>query len=54
VVLDCGGPKLRVAAVSPKIVRVTLAPDGIFNEKSYAITKRGEARVEVEDRGDTV
>lgn len=54
VVLDCGGPKLRVAAVSPKIVRVTLAPDGIFNEKSYAVAKRGEARVEVEDRGDTV
>lgn len=54
VVLDCGGPKLRVAAVSPKIVRVTLAPDGIFNEKSYAVAKRGEARVEVEDRRDTV
>ena len=54
VVFDCGGPKLRVAAVSPKVVRVTLAPDGAFREESYAVARRGEARVEVEDRGEAV
>jgi alpha-glucosidase len=54
VVFDCGGPKLRVAAVAPKIVRVTLAPDRVFREESYAVARRGEVRVEVEDRGDAV
>jgi len=54
VVFDCGGPKLRVAAASPKVVRVTLAPDGVFREESYAVVRRGEERVEVEDRGGAV
>jgi len=43
VVFDCGGPKLRVAAVSPKVVRVTLAPDGVFREGSYAVVRGGKS-----------
>lgn len=49
-VFDCGGPKLRVAALSPKVLRFTLAPDGAFREESYAVVGRGEERVEVEER----
>lgn len=51
---DCGGPRLRVAAVTPEIVRVTLAPEGAFREESYAVVWRGEAPIEVEDGGDAV
>ncbi|MEM1522641.1 MAG: glycoside hydrolase family 31 protein [Thermofilaceae archaeon] len=54
VTLDCGGPRLRIAAVAPDIVRVTLAPDGIFREDSYAVVWRGEAPVEVEDSGEAL
>ncbi len=53
-VFDCGGPKLRVAAVAPGVVRVTLAPDGAFAEESYAVVWRGEAPVAVEDLGEIV
>ncbi len=51
---DCGGPKLRIAAAAPEIIRVTLAPDGEFVEESYAVTRRGEAQITVGDLGDTV
>lgn len=54
VVLDCSGPKLRIAAVTPDIIRVTLAPDGVFHEGSYAVAWRGEAPVEVEDSSEAL
>ena len=41
-VLDCGGPKLKIAAASPKVIRATLAPHGVFNEESYAVVRRGK------------
>jgi len=54
VVFECGRAKLRLAAVTPRVVRVTLAPDGEFWEGSYAVVWRGEERVEVDDRGEFV
>ena len=49
----CGRASLRIYVVSPKIIRVRLAPDGEFPEKrSYAVVKEVVERVEfsVEDK----
>jgi alpha-glucosidase len=57
VILDCGGPLVRVDAVTPEIVRVRLAPGGVFErEFSYAVVPaaRPAPALRVEDLGDTL
>jgi alpha-glucosidase len=39
-VLDCGGPQLQVTVLTPHLVRVRLAPDGIFApRRSWAVAQ---------------
>lgn len=54
VVLDCSGPKLKISGVAPGIIRFTLAPDGVFEDESYAVVWRGEEPVEVEEHEDSI
>jgi len=39
-VLDCGGPRIQVSVLTPQLVRVRLAPDGVFApRRSWAVAR---------------
>jgi alpha-glucosidase len=41
--LDCGGPQVAIAVLTPTLVRVRLAPDGIFApRRSWAVARADE------------
>ncbi|HEX9372756.1 MAG TPA: TIM-barrel domain-containing protein [Roseiflexaceae bacterium] len=47
-VLDCGGPRVAIAALTPTLIRVRLAPDGAFApRRSWAVARADEEFAEV-------
>ena len=40
--LDCGDAQLRVSVLSPKLIRVRLAPQGFLPRRSWSVTRNDE------------
>jgi alpha-glucosidase len=58
-ILDCGGPRVQVSILAPRLVRVRMAPDGAFApRRSWAVAQPDEAFPEapfsVREDGDTL